>query len=94
MAFLDLIYIASGVALTLAGLAMVGFSTRAYYRTSRKDMIFLSLGFVFIVSSSIGTTIGAFLTNFQVPELTFTVDYLLKTIGFALIIYSVIRKNS
>ncbi|OUJ18346.1 putative membrane protein [Methanonatronarchaeum thermophilum] len=92
METIEILYIIFSATLSISGLILVGISLRAYKRTYRTDMILLSLGFALIVSAAIGTTISAFLSNFAHPQLLLTINYFITTIGFLLLITSLIIK--
>lgn len=87
---LEIVYIAASIALVTSGLTMVGFAVRAYFRTTERAMIFLSVGFSLIVAAAIATTFSAFLTGLQELMLPLTANYVITTIGYLFIIYSVI----
>lgn len=84
----EILYIVFSITLTIAGLSMVWMGVRAYKRTEREDMIHLSVGFMLIVGAAIGTTISAFLTNFEESRSLLTVNYLITTVGFLFVMYS------
>lgn len=89
MQTIELLYIAFSATLTAAGLSMVAFAVRAYYRTTREAMFHLSIGFVLIVAAAIVTTVSAFLTEFEGTRRLLSVNYLITTVGYLFVIYSI-----
>ena len=87
---IEILYVAFSATLTLAGLTLVGQATRAYLQTSRQDMLFLMVGFTFIVAAAIATTYSAFVTQFTNARLLLTVNYAITTVGYLLVLYSVV----
>lgn len=90
MALIDTAYLLFSGTLTAAGLTMVGAATRAYAATSRSEMLHLSVGFSMIVAAVLATTISGFLNGFRNPQLMFTVQYAVMTIGFLFVVYSIV----
>lgn len=88
MQIIEILYLVFSGTLALAGLSMVGTAIKAYRRTLRTDMIHLSIGFVLIVSASLGTTVSAFISDFQNPRMTLTVNAFIATVGFLFVMYS------
>ncbi|USZ68114.1 hypothetical protein NGM10_15455 [Halorussus salilacus] len=89
MQTIELLYVAFSLTLTAAGLSMVGFAIRAYNRTSRRAMFHLSVGFSLIVAAAIATTVSAFLTEFERTRTLLSVNYLITTVGYLFVIYSI-----
>lgn len=87
---LEILYVAFSATLTMAGLTLVGQATRAYLQTERQDMLYLMMGFTFIVAAAIATTFSAFVTDFTNARLLLTVNYAITTVGYVLVLYSVI----
>lgn len=87
---LEILYVAVSVTLAAAGLMLVGQATRAYLQTERQDMLYLTVGFTVIVAAAIATTYSAFVTGFGNARLLLTVNYAITTVGYLLVIYSVI----
>lgn len=90
MQSLEILYVAFSTTLTLAGLALVAQATKAYMQTERQDMLYLMVGFAFIVAAAIATTYSAFVTNFSNARLLLTVNYAITTGGYLLVLYSVV----
>jgi hypothetical protein len=89
MQTIELLYVVFSLTLATAGLSMVGIAVRAYHRTSRQAMFHLSIGFTFIVAAAIATTASAFLTRFEQTRLLLAVNYLITTVGYLFVIYSI-----
>lgn len=89
MQTIESLYVVFSVTLATAGLSMVGLAVRAYQRTSRSAMLHLSIGFTLIVAAAIATTISAFLTGFERTRLLLAVNYLITTVGYVFVIYSI-----
>lgn len=85
-------YLAMSVVLTLAGLTMVGLATHAYATTRRREMLFLALGFAFVVAAAISTTASAFISGFENTIGLLTVHNAIASIGYGLVIYSVVGR--
>lgn len=86
----EILYVAFSATLAAAGLTLVGQATRAYLETSRADMLYLTLGFTVIVAAALATTFSAFLTDFTNARLLLTVNYAITTVGYLLVLYSVV----
>ncbi|WP_227354053.1 DUF7521 family protein [Haladaptatus salinisoli] len=86
----ELLYVVFSLSLTVAGLSMVAFAVRAYRRTARSALFHLSVGFTLVVAASLGTTVSAFLLDFEGIRFLLSVNYLLSTIGYLFVIYSII----
>ena len=89
MRTLELLYVLFSCTLTAAGLSMVGLAVRAYSHTSRDEMLHLSIGFTLIVAAAIATTASAFLTGFGETRTLLSVNYLITTVGYLFVIYSI-----
>lgn len=87
------LYVLFSATLTVAGLAMVGLAVRAYSETGRESMMHLSLGFALVVAAAVGTTISAFLTEFGHARSLLTVNYVITTIGYLFVMYSIVKTN-
>ncbi|WP_049970233.1 DUF7521 family protein [Haladaptatus cibarius] len=92
MQIIELLYGLFSFTITVAGLSMVGFAVRGYRRTSRPALFHLSVGFTCVVAASLATTISAFLFQFDGIRILLSVNYLLSSIGYLFIIFSIIRK--
>jgi hypothetical protein len=89
MQTIELLYVAFSITVATAGLSMVAFAVRAYNRTSRQAMFHLSVGFALIVAAAITTTVSAFLNRFEGTRTLLAVNYLITTIGYLFVIYSI-----
>jgi hypothetical protein len=89
MQTIELLYVVFSVTLATAGLSMVGLAVRAYNRTSRQAMFHLSIGFTLIVAAAIATTVSAFATRFEQTRMLLSVNYLITTVGYLFVIYSI-----
>ncbi|MFW5918877.1 MAG: DUF7521 family protein [Halanaeroarchaeum sp.] len=89
---LEFVYVATSGVLTLAGLTMVGLAAHAYTQTERREMLFLAIGFAFVVAAAIATTVSAFLNDFQNAVVLLTVHNAIATIGYGFVIYSVVGR--
>lgn len=72
-----------------AGLAMVGFATRAYANTPTRGMAALAIGFTLIVGAAIATSISAVLTSYEGIRSIFLFQTSLTFIGYVVIGYAV-----
>ena len=89
MQSIELLYAFFSVTLSVSGLSMVAFAVRAYRRTGRRTLFHLSLGFTFIVAAALATTVSAFAYDFESVRVLLSVNYLLSTVGFLFIIFSI-----
>ena len=90
MRSIEVLYLTFSATLTTAGLCMVAFAARAYSNTGRTSMMHLSAGFGLVVAAAIGTTVAAFLTDFQDTRTLLTVNYCLTTAGYLFVMYSIV----
>ena len=90
MQVIEGLYLASSVALIIAGLTMVGLAVRAYVQTSRKSMVHLSLGFALVVAAAATTMISAFVTDFTGVKSLLLVNSGFTTFGYAFVVYSLV----
>lgn len=90
MQILEILYAVFSLTVAAAGLSLVAVSVRAYLRTRRTDMIYLSVGFVLIVGASIGTALSAFLVDFTQTQSLLAVNNLITTVGFLFVMYSLV----
>lgn len=82
-------YVVFSIALVVVGLALVGLAMRAYQQTERRSMLYLTVGFSFVVAAAVATTFSAFLTDFSLSRWLLTVNYAVTTIGYVFIVLSV-----
>lgn len=89
----EALYVLFSVTLTVAGLSMVGLAVRAYSDTGRPSMMHLSVGFALVVAAAVGTTISAFSTGFGNARSLLTVNYVITTIGYLFVMYSIVKTD-
>jgi hypothetical protein len=89
---LEFVYGIFSVTLVVAGLSMVGLAVHAYLQTERQEMLYLSIGFSIVVAAAIATTFSAFLAGFENGLVLLTVNYVITSIGYLFIIYSVVGR--
>lgn len=93
MPLIEVLYTIFSLTLAVAGLSMVGLSIRAYSETGRESMMHLSMGFALVVAAAIGTTISAFLTDFSHARSLLTVNYVITTLGYLFVMYSIVANR-
>ncbi|MDG5775930.1 hypothetical protein VB773_14070 [Haloarculaceae archaeon H-GB2-1] len=87
---LALVYGVVTVLLALAGLSILAMAVRAYRRTGSRSLVLLGLGFGLTVAGGVATLFSGFLTGFESPRLLLLSHSLLTTIGFVVIVYSLL----
>lgn len=90
MALIEIAYILFSITLIGAGIVMVVVAAQAYFETGHRSMLALVVGFTFVVAAVTATTISAFLTDFENPQLLLTVNFGVMTLGFLCIVLSLI----
>jgi len=77
------------VAILILGIIVVYYSQKGYRKTKSKSLLFLALGFVFV---TIGAALAGLLFEFLNYDLTIveTIEAGAETIGFCLIVYSIV----
>jgi len=85
-----MLYAGTTIVFILSGLTMVGRATRAYVETDKRAMLYLSVGFSLVVAGAAATMISAFLTDFRGVRLLLLVKSTLFTLGFLLMMYSLL----
>ncbi|WP_101296740.1 DUF7521 family protein [Halegenticoccus soli] len=90
MQLVEGLYLASSAALIAVGLLMVALATHAYMQTERRAMVYLALGFAFVVAAAAATTISAFLTGFEGARSLLLVNSGFTTVGYAFVVYSLV----
>jgi len=90
MLVVEYLYIAATIVLVLSGFTMVGMAIKAYLQTTRHAMIHVSLGFGLIAAAAIATAISAFVNDFQGVRSLLLVNNGLSSLGFILVVYSLI----
>ena len=86
---LETLYAVFSVIVSMVGLMLVAIATRAYANTNRQELLYLAVGFTFVVAAAIATTVTAFLWDFQGIRIILTVNYGITTLGFTFIVYGV-----
>lgn len=89
----EALYILFSFTVTIAGLAMVGLAVRAYSETGKHAMMHLSTGFALVVAAAVGTTISAFATDFEGARSLLTVNYVITTVGYLFVMYSIVKTD-
>ncbi len=87
---IELAYVLFSSTAALAGVTMVGLAVHAYRETERSAMFHLSVGFTLVVAAVLTTMISGVLSAFQAPQTLLAVQYALLTVGFLLIVYSIL----
>ena len=90
---IEILYTIFSLTLTVTGLSMVGLALRAYVDTARDSMLHLSIGFALVVAAAVGTTISAFLTDFEGAKSLLTVNYVFTTTGYLFVMYSIVSRR-
>ncbi|MFB6081573.1 MAG: hypothetical protein ABEJ67_02010 [Halanaeroarchaeum sp.] len=93
MRLIEALYTVFSMTLAVAGLSMVGLAVRAYSETRRTSMMHLSMGFALVVAAAIGTTLSAFLTDFTHARSLLTVNYVITTVGYLFVMYSIVARD-
>jgi len=77
------------VAILLLGVVVVYYSQKGYRKTKSKSLLFLAFGFVFV---SIGAALAGLLFEFLNYDLVLveTIEAAAETVGFSLIVYSIV----
>lgn len=77
----------TGILITI-GIYVAGIALRAYFRTSRQEMLYISAGFGLIVFGAFVATVGTF-QGFDRPQTALSVQFLPMTAGMLFILYSI-----
>ena len=93
MTSVEMGYLLFGGVSAAAGVTMVGLSANAYWRTGRREMFHLSIGFTLIVAAVVTTVISGYLSGFEAPRVLLAVQYGLMSMGFLSIVYSLITNR-
>lgn len=88
---IEILFVLFSLTVTVTGLAMVGLAIRAYSDTQRDSMLHLSIGFALVVAAVIGTMVSAFLTDFAHARSLLTVNYVITTVGYLFVMYSILN---
>ncbi len=86
--YIDLLRVFQG-AIVILGTVIVYFSSKSYQRTKSKSMLLLALGFVFVTAGAVAAGILFELLNFDIVAVE-TVQAASQTVGFILIVYSIL----
>ncbi len=79
-------------AIVVLGAIVVYFSGKGYRRTSNKSLLLLALGFVFVTAGAVVAGILFELLNSDIYVVE-TVQAASQTVGFILIVYSIIGRK-
>ena len=93
MAPIEILYTIFSLTLSVTGLSMVGLAVHAYADTGRTQMLHLSIGFALVVAAAVGTTISAFVTDFNGARSLLTVNYVITTVGYLFVMYSIVSRR-
>ncbi len=86
---IDLLRVFQG-AIVILGAVVVYFSTKSYRRTKSKSMLLLALGFIFVTAGAVVAGALFELLNLDIVAVE-TVQAASQTVGFILIVYSILR---
>ena len=77
------------IAILILGIIVVYYSQKGYRKTKSRSLLFLALGFVFV---TIGAALAGLLFEFLNYDLMVveTIEAGAETVGFALIVYSIV----
>jgi len=77
------------VAILLLGIVVVYYSQKGYRKTKSKSLLYLAFGFVFV---TIGAALAGLLFEFLNYDLALveTIEAGAETVGFSLIVYSIV----
>ncbi len=89
MTVLDPLFLTVTAGLILTGLVMVGAAVRAYRQTGRRVMVYLSLGFGFIVMAAVSTALGLLFMNIQDSRTLLLMNNGFSMFGYLFVVYSV-----
>lgn len=93
MRLIEAIYLVFSGTLAAAGVSMVTFAVRAYRDTGRHSMMHLSVGFGLVVAAALGTTVVAFSTGFEHTRTLLTANYVVTTVGYLFVMYSLVTPD-
>lgn len=85
----EVLLILTTLGIAVAGLAMVGFASRAYANSPTRGMAALAVGFTLIVGASIATSVSAILTGFEGIRSIVLFQTSLTFVGYVVIGYAV-----
>lgn len=83
-------YYLTTILVVVAAITMVAIPIRTYYRTGRRSMIHLSIGFTLIMAAALATTISTRLMEYHYADNVLVVHNGLTAGGIILVIYSLI----
>ncbi len=79
-------------AIVILGAVVVYFSGKSYRRTRSKSMLFLATGFAFVTAGAVVAGLLFELLNFDIYAVE-TIQAISQTVGFILIVYSILGKK-
>ena len=86
----EVLFAVSSVVFAVTALVIAGKALQAYTEEARRAMLFLSVGLSLAAAGMIATLISAFLTDFADPRMLLLVNSVFFTVGFLLVIYSIL----
>jgi len=90
MGLINTLYVASTVAMLGTVLLLVAIATRAYLQTSNRTMLQLTVGFTLMAAAKEATAVSAYETDFANPQRLLLVDNAIMTVGFLILVYSLL----
>lgn len=82
--------VSSGI-VALSGLGLVGYAADGYYRTGKRELLYLTLGFVLIVAAAVATALSASLVGLAYSHSMVVVRSVMSAGGFSLVLLSLVR---
>ena len=90
MDVMNTLYLVSTAAMLVTVLLLVAIAVRAYMETSNRTMLQLTIGFTFIAAAKEATAVSAYKTDFANPQRLLLVDNAIMTVGFLILVYSLL----
>jgi hypothetical protein len=88
--FVEVLFALSSIIFIFTALVIAEQALQSYIQTSPGSMVYLSVGLSIAVAGAAATLISAFLTDFADARLLLLVNSVFFTIGFLLVMYSLI----
>ncbi len=76
-------------AIVILGAVVVYFSSKSFRRTKSKSMLFLAVGFAFVTAGAVVAGLLFELLNYDIVAVE-TIQAISQTVGFILIVYSIL----